>query len=79
MANVTLHIALGETYDFEFQPQIAGEIPLQVKNVITSAMLMGRLLWSNDCKPQACSVAMFGSFFRVFGSATVSEKEWGCK
>ncbi len=30
--NATLHIASGETYDFEFQPQSPGEILLQMKN-----------------------------------------------
>jgi hypothetical protein len=44
MANATLHIASGETYDFEFQPQIVGEIPLQVKNVVNSATLAAKIV-----------------------------------
>jgi FtsP/CotA-like multicopper oxidase with cupredoxin domain len=44
MANAKLHIASGETYDLEFQPQIAGEIPLQVKNIVNSATLAGKIV-----------------------------------
>jgi hypothetical protein len=44
MANATLHMASGETYDFEFQPQVVGEIPLQVKNIVNSATLVGKIV-----------------------------------
>ncbi len=30
--DAVLHIASGETYDFEFQPDTPGEIPLQIAN-----------------------------------------------
>lgn len=32
----TLHIASGETYDFEFKPESTGEIPLQIENKFNS-------------------------------------------
>lgn len=38
-SDATLHIASGETYDFEFQPKTAGEIPLQVENIVNDAKL----------------------------------------
>jgi hypothetical protein len=44
MANASLHIASGETYDFEFQPQIVGEIPLPVKNIVNGATLAGKMV-----------------------------------
>ena len=39
-----LHIASGETYDFEFQPDTPGEIPLQVKNLVGGATLDGKFI-----------------------------------
>jgi FtsP/CotA-like multicopper oxidase with cupredoxin domain len=39
-----LHIASGETYDFEFQPDALGEIPLQVANSFTTSKLVGNIV-----------------------------------
>ena len=39
-----LHIASGETYDFEFQPEKAGEIPLQIENSLNQAKLVGKII-----------------------------------
>jgi manganese oxidase len=39
-----LHIVSGETYDFEFQPDTAGEIALQVENNLNKAKLMGKVI-----------------------------------
>lgn len=36
-SDARLHIASGETYDFEFQPKMAGEIPLEVENIVNQA------------------------------------------
>jgi len=40
----SLHIASGEAYDFEFQPDVAGEIPLQVENTVGHAKIVGRIV-----------------------------------
>lgn len=42
--DATLHIASGETYDFEFQPDTPGEIPLQVVNAVNGAKLVGKII-----------------------------------
>jgi FtsP/CotA-like multicopper oxidase with cupredoxin domain len=42
--NAALHIASGETYDFEFHPEVAGEIPLQVENIFNKAKLVGKIV-----------------------------------
>jgi manganese oxidase len=37
--DATLHIDSGEVYDFEFQPQTAGDIPIEVSNLFGEAKL----------------------------------------
>ena len=39
-----LHIASGETYDFEFQPNAPGEIPWQIENDDTKSKLVGKIV-----------------------------------
>ena len=39
-----LHIASGETYDFEFQPDTPGEIPWQIENDDTKSKLVGKIV-----------------------------------
>src|ERR1022692_1897854 len=39
-----LHIASGETYDFEFQPDAPGEIPLQIENDVNKSKLVGKIV-----------------------------------
>ena len=39
-----LHIVSGEAYDFEFQPDAPGEIPLQVQNNLNKAKLVGKIV-----------------------------------
>jgi hypothetical protein len=39
-----LHIVSGEAYDFEFQPNASGEIPWQIENNLTKAMLVGKIV-----------------------------------
>ena len=43
-ATAKLDIDSGETYDFEFQPQGAGEIPITVINRVNGAKLEGKIL-----------------------------------
>jgi FtsP/CotA-like multicopper oxidase with cupredoxin domain len=43
-ADAVLHIVSGETYDFEFQSDAAGEIPLQVENNLNKAKLVGEII-----------------------------------
>jgi manganese oxidase len=42
--DAALHIASGETYDFEFQPDVAGEIPLQIENYLNKSKLVGKIV-----------------------------------
>ncbi len=42
--NASLHIVSGEAYDFEFQPEVAGEIPLQIKNNLNNVKVMGKIV-----------------------------------
>ena len=42
--DATQHIASGEAYDFEFRPDAAGEIPLQVENILNNAKLTGKIV-----------------------------------
>jgi len=42
--DATLRIDSGEVYDFEFQPDTAGEIPLQVENAVNKATLLGKIV-----------------------------------
>jgi multicopper oxidase len=42
--DAVLHIASGETYDFEFKSDIAGEIPLQVENNLNHSKLVGKIV-----------------------------------
>lgn len=42
--DAVLHIASGETYDFEFQPDAPGEIPLQVENSFSKSKLVGKIV-----------------------------------
>jgi FtsP/CotA-like multicopper oxidase with cupredoxin domain len=39
-----LHIASGETYDFEFQPETAGEIRLQIENPLNQVKVVGKMV-----------------------------------
>ncbi|MGH9521067.1 MAG: multicopper oxidase domain-containing protein [Terriglobales bacterium] len=39
-----LDIASGETYDFEYQPQMAGEIPITVINRVNGAKIEGKII-----------------------------------
>jgi manganese oxidase len=39
-----VHIASGEVYDFEFQSDTPGEIPLQLENLVNSAKLMAKII-----------------------------------
>jgi FtsP/CotA-like multicopper oxidase with cupredoxin domain len=39
-----LHIASGETYDFEFQPNAPGEIPWQIENDDTKSKVVGKIV-----------------------------------
>jgi hypothetical protein len=39
-----LHIVSGEAYDFEFRPNASGEIPWQIENNLTKAMLVGKIV-----------------------------------
>ena len=43
-SDATLHIASGETYDFDFQPDVAGEIPLQVENAVNKIKLQAKIV-----------------------------------
>lgn len=42
--DASLHIDSGETYDFEFQPEVAGEFPLQVENTVNKAKMMAKIV-----------------------------------
>jgi FtsP/CotA-like multicopper oxidase with cupredoxin domain len=42
--DAVLHIASGETYDFEFKSDVAGEIPLQVENPLTQSKIAGKIV-----------------------------------
>ena len=42
--DAVLHIASGETYDFEFQPAAPGEIPLQIENGVNQSKLIGKIV-----------------------------------
>lgn len=42
--DAALHLDSGETYDFEFQPAVPGEIPWQVENIVNQAKLVGKIL-----------------------------------
>ena len=42
--DASLHIASGEAYDFEYQPQVAGEIPLQIENSLNKMKVMGKIV-----------------------------------
>jgi FtsP/CotA-like multicopper oxidase with cupredoxin domain len=43
-SDAATHIASGETYDFEFQPDAPGEIPLQVENIVNHAKLLAKVV-----------------------------------
>lgn len=43
-SDASLHIASGETYDFEFKPTATGEIPLQVQNIVNDAKVQGKIV-----------------------------------
>ena len=43
-SDAVLHIDSGETYDFQIQPDKAGEIPLQLTNRVGGAKLEGKLI-----------------------------------
>jgi manganese oxidase len=42
--DAVLHIASGETYDFEFQPDALGEIPWQIENIVNGSKLVGKIV-----------------------------------
>jgi FtsP/CotA-like multicopper oxidase with cupredoxin domain len=42
--DAVLHIASGETYDFEFQTAAPGEIPLQIENGVNQSQLIGKIV-----------------------------------
>jgi FtsP/CotA-like multicopper oxidase with cupredoxin domain len=42
--DAVLHIASGEVYDFEFQPDAPGEIPLQVENYFGKSKVVGKIV-----------------------------------
>jgi FtsP/CotA-like multicopper oxidase with cupredoxin domain len=42
--DAVLHIASGETYDFEFQPAAPGEFPLQIENGVNQSKLIGKIV-----------------------------------
>lgn len=42
--DAVLNIASGETYDFEFQPDKPGEIPLQIENIVNLSKLVGKIV-----------------------------------
>lgn len=42
--DAVLHIASGEAYDFEFHPEAAGEIPLEIENMVNQAKLVSRVV-----------------------------------
>ncbi len=42
--DASLHIVSGEAYDFEFQPELTGEIPLQIENYLNKAKVMGKIV-----------------------------------
>lgn len=44
VSDAALHIASGEAYDFEFQSKTPGEIPIQVKNIVNEAKLVGKII-----------------------------------
>jgi FtsP/CotA-like multicopper oxidase with cupredoxin domain len=39
-----LHIVSGEVYDFEFQPDVAGEIPFQIENNLSKSKLVSKFV-----------------------------------
>ena len=43
-SDASLHITSGEAYDFEFRSNVAGEIPLQVENLVGHAKVVGRIV-----------------------------------
>jgi FtsP/CotA-like multicopper oxidase with cupredoxin domain len=42
--DAVLHILSGEAYDFEFQPDAPGEIPMQIENSFGKARLVGKIV-----------------------------------
>ena len=44
LQDAVLHVVSGETYDFEFQPDAPGEIPLQIENTVGKAKLAGKMV-----------------------------------
>lgn len=42
--DAALHIDSGEVYDFEFQPDAPGEIPLQLENLVNKEKLLSRIV-----------------------------------
>ncbi len=53
--NAALEIASGETYDFEFQPDTAGEIPFEVENIFNKAKLAGKFVVSQPSTVMSAS------------------------
>jgi FtsP/CotA-like multicopper oxidase with cupredoxin domain len=42
--DAVLHLASGEAYDFELEPQAAGEFPMQVENAVNKVTLAGQIV-----------------------------------
>jgi manganese oxidase len=43
-SDAVLHIASGEAYDFEVQPQATGEIPIEIENILNQAKLVSEIV-----------------------------------
>jgi len=43
-SEAAVHLASGEAYDFEFQPDTPGEIPLRVENAVNKTTLLGKII-----------------------------------
>lgn len=42
--NASVHIVSGEAYDFEFRPEAAGEISLQIENSLSKVKVIGKIV-----------------------------------
>lgn len=43
-SEASLHIASGEAYDYEFRPELPGEIPIEIKNTVNNAKLVSKIV-----------------------------------
>ena len=44
VGDAALHISSGETYDFEFQPDAVGEIPIEIENAVNKAKMIAKVV-----------------------------------